>query len=171
MQAKALTLSFEEITEADIPELTAVMTRAFDDDAQKHLGVERGGPEGYDNGAFFRKWLFSYEESKGYKIRFQRRIVGGFIVWIFAHGNNTLGTIFVDPTYQNKGIGTRAWEFIETTYPEAKSWTLGTPSFAIKNHHFYERKCGFSKIREEPAPEHPGTSFIYQKVMGDKRGK
>ena len=46
-------LAFEEITEDDISELTGVMTRAFDDDAQKHLGQERGGPEGYDNGDFF----------------------------------------------------------------------------------------------------------------------
>ncbi|MGD1994471.1 MAG: hypothetical protein PVI59_14855, partial [Anaerolineae bacterium] len=56
-------LVFESITEADVPELTAVMTRAFDDDAQKHLGQERGGPPGYDDGEFFRKWLFGYQES------------------------------------------------------------------------------------------------------------
>jgi hypothetical protein len=45
-------LVFETITEADIPELTQVMMRAFDDDARKHLGLERGGPPGYDNGDF-----------------------------------------------------------------------------------------------------------------------
>ena len=43
-------IEFTEITEADIPELTPVMTRAFDDDAQKHFGLEKGGPPGYDNG-------------------------------------------------------------------------------------------------------------------------
>ena len=45
-----LTLSFEQIAEADVPELTGVMTRAFDDDSQKHLGIEKGGPPGYDDG-------------------------------------------------------------------------------------------------------------------------
>ena len=34
----ALELSFEVFTQSDIVELTDVMTRAFDDDAQKHLG-------------------------------------------------------------------------------------------------------------------------------------
>jgi hypothetical protein len=71
------TLTFEEITEEDIPELGTVMTRAFDDDAQKHLGIEKGGPEGYDNGDFFRKWLFPYQESVGYKILQEGKVVGG----------------------------------------------------------------------------------------------
>jgi len=45
--------------------MTQVMTRAFDDDARKHLGAQKGGPEGYDDGEFFRKWLFGYESTVG----------------------------------------------------------------------------------------------------------
>ena len=157
-------LVFEEATEADIPELTRVMTRAFDDDSRKHLGVEKGGPEGYDDGEFFRRWLLPYEESVGYKILQDGQVIGGVIVWILEHKENTLGTIFIDPDYQDQGVGSRTWRFIEQTYPDTKSWTLGTPSWAIKNHHFYEQKCGFKKIREEEAKDHPGTEFIYQKV-------
>ena len=77
-----------------------------------------------------------------------------------------MGTIFIDPDYQDKVIVTRAWEFIETPYPDARSWELGTPNYATKNHHFYEQKCGFIKIKDEPTPEHPGTSFIYKKLVG-----
>lgn len=156
-------LMFTEIAQEDIPELTRVMTRAFDDDSQRFLGIEKGGPPGYDNGEFFRKWLFPFDESKGYKILLEDQIVGGFIIWIYGHGHHTLGTIFVDPDHQNRGIGARAWEFIESSYPEAKSWELGTPSYAIRNQYFYEQKCGFRKVREDAAPEHPGTSFIYRK--------
>jgi len=160
-------LTFEEAAEEDIPELTRVMTRAFDDDSQKHLGIEKGGPEGYDNGEFFRKWLLPYKESVGYKILLDGEVIGCVIVWIFDHGENSLGTIFVDPEYQDQGIGTRAWRFIEETYPDAKSWTLETPSWATKNHYFYEKKCGFRKIEEKETSE--GTSFIYQKVMEGRR--
>jgi len=39
----------------DIPERAPVMKRAFDDDSQKHLGKPWGGPEGYDDGGFFRR--------------------------------------------------------------------------------------------------------------------
>ena len=139
-------LVFEEATETDIPELTRVMTRAFDDDAQKHLGKERGGPPGYDNGDFFRRWLFGHQESDGYKITSDGEIIGGIIVWIFEHGNNALGTVFVDPAYQDQGIGTRVWEFIETAYPETRGWKLETPVWATKNHYFYEEKCGFQRV-------------------------
>jgi GNAT superfamily N-acetyltransferase len=158
-------LSFETITESDIPELTRVMTRAFDDDAQRHLGQEKGGPPGYDDGGFFQEWLFPYEESKGYKVLLDGRIVGGLIVWILEDGDNILGTIFVDPDYQNRGIGTRTWEFVEATYPDTKSWKLHTPSYATSNHHFYE-KCGFVKVGEQPEEGYDWASYIYRKEMG-----
>jgi len=45
---------FDLINIEDLDELTEVMTRSFDDDSQKHLGVEKGGPPGYDNGEFFK---------------------------------------------------------------------------------------------------------------------
>jgi GNAT superfamily N-acetyltransferase len=160
-------LVFEVITDEDITELTHVMTRAFDDDTRKHLGVEKGGPEGYDDGEFFRRWLFSYDESRGFKILHQGRIIGGFIVWIYKHGKNVLGTIFVDPEHQDRGVGTRAWEFIEKTFPDTKSWKLDTPGYAEKNLYYYEKKCGFRKVKERETLEHAGTSLVYEKKAGE----
>ena len=160
-----LHLSFEEITEADIPELTGVMTRAFDDDAQKHLGQERGGPEGYDNGDFFRTWLFGYQESVGYKVLSEGRIIGAMIVWILPGGHNAVGTIFVDPDYQDNGVGTRMWQFVEAAYPETKSWRLATPDWATKNHYFYENKCGFQRVDSDPIVGTPEGEFVYRKEM------
>jgi ribosomal protein S18 acetylase RimI-like enzyme len=157
-------LQFVEATSDDIPELTKVMTRAFDDDSKRHLGKPKGGPDGYDNGDFFSKWMISYKESVGYKILLGGRLVGGLIVWVFKHGKNNLGTIFVDPDYQDQGIGSQAMQFIFTTYQDSKSWTLETPSWALKNHHFYE-KSGFKKIRERPTDDHEGASFVYQKII------
>ena len=162
---KELNLSFETITEDDIPELTGVMTRAFDDDAQKHLGQERGGPEGYDNGDFFRKWLFGYRESVGYKVVGEDKAIGGIIVSILPQGHNVLGTIFVDPEYQDCGVGTRLWAFIEATYPETKSWRLATPDWATKNHYFYEAKCGFQRVESDPILGTLETELAYRKEM------
>ena len=158
-------LAFEAITEADIPELTTAMTLAFDDESQRYQGIEKGGPEGYDNGDFFRKWLFSYKESQGYKIIFNEKIIGGFIVWIYENGNNVLGTIFVNPEYQNRGIGSITWEYIEKRYPETKTWILLTPSYSTRNHHFYEKKCGFTKVDEKPNKDHSWNDFIYKKSI------
>jgi len=161
-------LSFEEITEDDLAQLTEVMTRAFDDDAQKHRGLERGGPEGYDNGDFFRTWLFPYEQSVGYKILWEGELIGGIIVWILPEGHNILGTIFVDPPYQDRGVGTQTWQFIEATYPDTNSWRLATPDWATKNHHFYAVKCGFGKVESDPLIDSPPEeASIYRKEMGD----
>jgi GNAT superfamily N-acetyltransferase len=158
-------LSFEEIVEADIPRLTEVMARAFDDDAQRHRGLERGGPEGYDNGDFFRKWLFGYQESVGYKVSRGGRAIAGIIVWILPGGHNILGTIFVDPAHQDRGVGTQLWRFVEARYPETRSWRLATPPWATKNHHFYEAKCGFRRVASDPLLADLEDEFVYRKEM------
>ncbi len=157
-------LSFEVITEADIPELTRVMTRAFDDDSRKHLGKEQGGPEGYDNGDFFRKWLFGQTVTEGFKVMADAAIIGGFIVWILPTGHNILGTVFIDPDFQDRGVGSRTWKFIEEKYPQTKSWRLTTPKFAKKNHYFYEEKCGFARVPGGPADE-----YQYRKMMTSRK--
>ena len=166
MQQRNVELTFEAITEADIPELTDVMTRAFDDDAQKHLGQARGGPDGYDNGDFFRTWLFGYEQTDGYKAVRAGKIVGAIIVWILPERHNIVGTIFVDPAAQDQGIGTAIWRFVEARYPETASWSLGTPTWATKNHHFYADKCGFRRVESDPIIGAPEDTFVYVKEMG-----
>lgn len=159
-----LDISFRLMEESDIPDLTQIMKRAFDDDAQKHLGQESGGPPGYDNGDFFRQWLLPYEESVGYKVLVGDDLIGGIIVWILPKAHNILGTIFVDPGFQDKGVGQRTWTYIEETHPDTKSWRLGTPTWAIKNHHFYE-KCGFVRADEDPLIPSEEESIIYRKEI------
>ena len=160
-----LQLSFLIMTESDIPSVTLVMKRAFDDDAQKHLGKESGGPPGYDNGDFFRQWLLPYEESVGYKILAGEEIIGGIIVWNLPESHNILGTIFVDPSNQDRGVGQQTWAFIEESFPDTKSWRLGTPIWATKNHHFY-KKCGFVKVEEDPLIPPEDDNIIYRKEIG-----
>ena len=162
MKPQELALSFELITEADLPELTVVMTQAFDDDARKHLGQEAGGPEGYDNGDFFRNWLFGYQESVGYEVVLEGEVIGAIIVWILEGAQNVLGTMFVDPRFQDIGVGSQTWRFIESAYPETRSWRLATPDWAIKNHHFYH-KCGFRKVESDPIiPETEGQTIYFK---------
>jgi GNAT superfamily N-acetyltransferase len=140
------------------------MKRAFDDDAQKHLGQESGGPPGYDDGEFFRTWLLPYEESVGFKIMSGDILIGGIIVWILPEGNNILGTIFVDPDNQDVGVGTQTWNYIEDTYPETKSWRLATPTWATKNHHYY-KKCGFQEVESDPLIPAEEDITIYRKEL------
>ncbi len=165
MDDQELELSFEVITEDDVPELAEVMKRAFDDDAQKHLGQEHGGPDGYDDGTFFTTWLFGYKETDGFKVVHGGKIVGAIIVWILPEGHNVLGTIFVDPAFQDRGVGRRTWSMIEERYPETKSWRLATPNWATKNFHFYEKSCGFTRVDSDPIIGEVEDVVIYRKEL------
>lgn len=164
MEARGLDITFALITEADLPELTGVMARAFDDDAQRHLGQPKGGPPGYDNGDFFRTWLFPYKESVGFKILSDGKIIGAFIVWILPGGHNNLGAMFIDPPHQDRGVGTQAWQFIETIYPGTQSWTLETPVWATRNHAFYQ-KLGFRPVPPEVQKPSEENMVVYRKEM------
>jgi ribosomal protein S18 acetylase RimI-like enzyme len=160
-QVGSLEIMFKKAVENDIPELTEVMTRAFDDDTRRFGGNPAGGgPPGYNTGDFLRKWMgpgTCYRMMKGDKV------VGGFIVFINKDGNNVLRSIWVDPQYQNLGIGAEAIHFIEKTYPDARKWSLGTPEWSTRNHHFYE-KCGYKKVGEEYNEEEDFTGFRYDKA-------
>jgi GNAT superfamily N-acetyltransferase len=91
------------------------------------------------------------------------QIIGGMVVFNQGHGHFHLDLLFIDPEYHNRGIGTRAMQFIEQTYPAAVQWSLDTPIWAIRNQHFYE-KFGYVKVKEE---ELPGITLIgYEKRLG-----
>ncbi|MFX0168599.1 MAG: GNAT family N-acetyltransferase [Candidatus Hodarchaeota archaeon] len=155
-------LQYVIATRADIPALTAVMTRSFDDDTQRFRGEPEGGPDGYNDGRFFQQFMGPGE---CYKIILGDTLIGAFIIFknYPEKGSNVLGTIFLDPEYQGLGIGTFTMEYIHRTFP-AKRWILDTPEWHTRNHHFYE-KLGYQKVGEQEEPHAGFTLRIYQKDM------
>ena len=158
---RTLTLRIEPASLEDIPDLTLVMTKAFDADSLRHLGEPKDGPPGYDNGDFFRKWM-PPKDSFTFKVLINDTVIAGIIVWVYDNGKNTVGTIFVNPEYSRLGIGSIMIRWIDKAFPNTKQWTLGTPSWALSNHSFYENN-GYVKIKE--VKEDNGASFIYRKVL------
>jgi len=156
---------FETIVPDDLEEITAVMTRAFDDDSQRHLGLPAGGPPGYNDGSFFQKWLFGQKVTQGVKMLVEGRIIGAAILWIWPNNENYVGTIFIDPPFQNKGLGKAFWRHIESAYPQTVFWQLETPAFATSNHHFYEQSCGFTLIGKHREECEEFESYVYRKIM------
>ena len=155
-------IRFVKATNADIPAMTEVMTRSFNDDSQRFRGEPEGGPNGYNNGDFFRQWM---GPGQCFKILLGKKLIGAFIIFedYPQKGSNVLGTIFLDPVYQNRGIGTFTMDHVHQTYP-AKRWVLDTPEWHIRNHHFYE-KLGYRKVGEQEE-KHAGFILrIYQKEM------
>jgi len=83
-----------------------------------------------------------------YKILVDDQIVGGFIVFRQRPREYELGRIFVDPDFQNQGIGAQTFEFLWQEFPLAKQWTLGTPAWNRRTRHFY-KKVGFVEVGED----------------------
>jgi GNAT superfamily N-acetyltransferase len=157
-------LRFFPLIEDDIKELTPIMKRAFDEDTRIHLSKNEGGPPGYDNGNFLRKWAL-HKHSTSFKVMFNENVIGAVIVWINKDNINFLGTIFIDPDYQNKSIGHKIWNRIEQMYPQTKLWRTETPGFSKRNHVFYVNKCGFKIYKIVKPGNVEEESYLLEKLM------
>ena len=160
-------LTFENITKKDIMPLTAIMKRAFDEDYRLHFGKGTGGPDGYDNGEFIRKWYF-HKGVKAYKISKDGVLIGAIALWINKNNVNYLGNVFVDSNLQDKGIGLKIWRFVEQKYPNTLKWKTDTPLFSKRNHHFYINKCGFKLIEITNPDDIEKGQYILEKDMKNK---
>jgi ribosomal protein S18 acetylase RimI-like enzyme len=143
-----MNVTIERATVADTEALVKAQIAAFHHDAILYPAIEIGGPPGYDSVERTQKKI---GEGLCYKMVDAGQIIGGIVVFDMGQGHFHLDLIFIDPAYHNRGIGTRAMQFLERTYP-AKLWTLDTPAWAIRNQHFYE-KLGYVKVKEEAHPD------------------
>lgn len=138
-------VEIEKATLKDVERLTEIQTRTFKDDNKlKPPGCNMEGPPGYNSVSWNTEWI---EKTPYFKILLDGQIVGGIIVFDMGQGCYEVGRVYVDPDSQNRRIGQQAFELMFRAFPETRKWILGTPSWAIRNQHFYE-KMGFVKVRE-----------------------
>jgi len=157
-------LFFKDFEESDITLQTQIMKRAFDEDSRRHLNEESGGPEGYDNGDFLRKWAL-HPASMAFNVVFKGEIIGLINLWIRPDRVNMLGCMYIDTAYQDKGLGKRVWDLVEKSYPDTKIWRTETPGFSKRNHNFYVNKCGFHVVRIDNPGDLREESYQLEKVM------
>lgn len=118
----------------------------------------------------------SIDNGIAYRICSDGKIVGGIVLKINEETqHNHLELLFVSPDIHSKGIGSAAWQAVESLYPETKVWETTTPYFEKRNIHFYINKCGFHAVEffcefnhdpnEEDSGEGPSEMFRFEKVM------
>lgn len=140
----------------DASELIGIKIRAFEWDL-KEYGF---GPPGYDSIEDLNKAI---ERAFYYKVVYNGKIAGGCSVYKLDEGLYELGSLYVDPKLQNKGIGTETIEMIEKKFPEALKWTLETPYRSYRNQHLYE-KMGYKKLDEyKPFDDKEFYLYKYEK--------
>jgi GNAT superfamily N-acetyltransferase len=142
-------LTFSAITAADLPALTDIMTRAFTAEYQPSAPHDADALAAYTTDTFFCSWLEGCSDIARYKILADDMLIGASVVWQFEDDHNVLGLLFVEPAYQNHGIGQQAWQFLASSFPATKRWTVRTPAWSCKNRHFYEQCCGFQLVSVE----------------------
>ncbi|MEK4008893.1 GNAT family N-acetyltransferase [Paenibacillus sp. FSL H3-0333] len=154
-------LTFELARPQDAAMLANVQKRTFDDDARRYQDKEEDGPPGYDSVPWQAEQM---QQGHYYKLLKDGGIVGGMIIFPSPTEEEChLGRIFIDPLYQNQGFGHEALHFLLAKYPRATRWTLDTPSWAVRNHHFYE-KHGFVRTGEIYDAESSQSIWEYERT-------
>ena len=148
-------LILERAVENDALKLAEIQKASFDEESKQFNNNEIGGPSGYDSIRFQEEMMQICEY---FKVLLHGEIIGGALIFIESNQVHNLGRIFIDPNYQNKGIGIKVMREIERSFPDSTKWWLDTPSWSVKNHHFYT-KCGYTKVREE------GELYIFEKLL------
>lgn len=149
-------ITFEPARDADAKALVQIQIAAFHHDSVLYPEVAVGGPPGYDSVEQMRK---NIAQHPCYKIVDGARPIGVIVVFDQGEEHTHLDVIAIDPIYHNRGIGTWAMQFLEQAHP-ARRYTLDTPSWAVRNQHFYE-KLGYVKVGETSYPDI--TLFAYEK--------
>ncbi|MBX4147154.1 GNAT family N-acetyltransferase [Paenibacillus lautus] len=148
-------LILERAMKNDAPKLTEIQKASFNDESKHFNNNEICGPLGYNSVSWQEEMMQNCEY---FKVLYNGEIIGGALIFIESNQVHNLGRIFIDPNYQNQGIGKKVMKEIEGSFPDSTKWWLDTPSWSVKNHHFYI-KCGFTKVREE------GDLYIFEKTF------
>lgn len=154
------TITFLKARAKDASTLAEVSKRAFHSDI--HYGAaQMGGPPGYDSGPWQARMM---RIGDYYKIVRADCIIGGILVHRKGVREYELGRIFIEPEFQNQGIGAQAFEFLRREYPLAKRWTTETPVWNSRNRHFYS-KVGFVEMGFVETREDEQTLVLFEQKM------
>jgi len=158
-------LDFVPMQKGDIEILTPIMKRAFDEDARLYFQKSEGGPSGYDDGSFLKKWGLE-SDAISYCIKLGERVIGAMMLFINEeHKHGFLGNIFIDSELAGKGYGYTAWYFAEHMYPHITVWETETPAVSYRNHCFYINKCGFHVVAVDGGVDRFEAMFKLKKVI------
>ena len=135
-------LQIRKATATDGAALHAIQRRAFAEDLIRY-GDDPTCPANESKA----RLLYKMRNSDYYVFFYSGTLIGGAQVADLGGGSYRLNRIYIDPEYQNKGLGSALMALLEANYPLARRFSLDTPHLNIRNHHFYE-KLGYVKVGE-----------------------
>lgn len=135
-------IALEPAGAGDLEDLVATSKRAFDADVD--FGAPGPcGPPGYDS----VEWHARVSTvSNVFRLVQGGKAVGGAIVYSRGPGWWEVGRIWLVPEAQGRGLGADVLRRLEEMFPAAERWTLDTPTWNLRNQHFYGRE-GYVEVR------------------------
>ena len=151
-------INFKLVNKDDFEILKNIAVKAFKDDLKKYGSM----PPGIESIEWHKEKL---NDGNYYKILLDNQIVGAMKIYNKNNGHFHLGSLFIDPLFQNQGIGSEAMFFLDKNFKEGTRWTLDTPYKNYRNHYFYE-KHGFRKVKAfKPEPDNSFTLYLFEKNL------
>ena len=149
-------IRFLRASKEDAKSLVNVQIRAFAID----VDICGEGPPGYDSA---ERQIEIMNSHIYYKILDEDKIIGGFYIRQIGTGCYEIVRVFVEPSYQGKGIGSKALEYIEESLADLEILELEASNFRKDNHIFYMNR-GYIKVGEVEYAKN-SFSYKYQKVF------
>ena len=107
----------------------------------------------------------NYKLGDYYKIIFNNMLAGAIrIVWWEDTTRYRLGSIFIAPEFQGKGIAQQVINMVEKLYPQAATWELDTILQEKKNCYLY-KKMGYCQGEERKIINDNMTIVFYKKYV------
>ncbi|MFM2483829.1 GNAT family N-acetyltransferase [Celerinatantimonas yamalensis] len=148
-------LLLELVNPLDVAELRDLAVNAFMEDRRyRPDDVKDGNPPRLDDIQKHQEWLLLYTYLK---CTMNGRLVGSCILKLTDQQGEIIG-IHVQQHQMNTGVGSWMINELAQLFPQVSTWTLETPDYATRNHHFYE-KNGFTCIQVIPKVLSLGFGF------------
>jgi GNAT superfamily N-acetyltransferase len=158
--AVSLTILRAQVLDAE--PILAMKLRAFADEFRRYGSISI--PPEFDS---LERQIRFIDELHYFKILRGGELVGAACVVDLGEGEFVLASIYVDPSVQGQGIGTKAIFGLERQFPQARRWRLETPYLSFSNQRLYER-VGYRKLGEQVPSFAVGSDFRlfeYEKIL------
>ena len=149
-------ISLEKAKEQDVPALKVELVRSFG-----KFCVGKFGLDGVDliPPAYLLDESFKRSDQTLYIIKADEKKIGATLLTDMGNGAIIVDIFFLSEDHSGVS-GTKVWEAIERSQPQARLWKLLTPYSERRNINFYINKCGF-KITEY------FNEYHYGKIMDE----
>ena len=153
----SMDIRLEKAYKQDIDALDAIVKRAF----APLYEIYKDEKSPYLESKERLEFKILYRDGCYYKIYCGETLCGGVFVY-HKNGKHRIGTIYIDPEYQNKKIAQTALALVFDIYTNVKAWELDVPEDQEANIRCYT-KMGFVDTGKREAVNERLTLAYYKK--------